>query len=136
MRENARCCLGAPGRRTRLTKLERNADSIRYVTGFVCKVVEAEGYRLHRRKKLSVRCRHHRQVVTGLVVNDRGNLPRSTRRWLRAVEHRARLAQQSSSGAGAPPSGVAGKQPTLTPAQREGWSALQSMIARQRQGER
>jgi len=124
------------GQKWRVTRLESTADTIRYVTGFVRRVVEAEGYRLHRRKKLSVRRRHHRQVVTGLVVNDQVNLPRSTRRWLRAVEHRARLAQQTSSASGDPASHVSARKPTLTPAQREGWSALQSMIARQRQGDR
>ena len=124
------------GRRMQLSKLERNADTIRYVTGFVRKVVEAEGYRLHRRKKLSVRRRHHRQVVTGLVVNDQVNLPRSTRRWLRAVEHRSQPAQQTSSGSDEPRSSVSAKKPTLAPAQLEGWRALQSMIARQRQGDR
>lgn len=76
------------------------------------------------------------QVVTGLVVNDGVNLPRSTRRWLRAVAHRARLIRPTSSGAGGPPSGAARKQPTLTPAQWEGWSAMESMIARQRQDDR
>jgi hypothetical protein len=124
------------GRRAPSAKLERNADTIRYVTSFVRKVVEEEGYRLHRRKKLSVRRRHHRQVVTGLVVNDGVNLPRSTRRWLRAVAHRARLARQTPSGAVDSPSGTARKKPTLTSAQLEGWSALESMIARQRQDDR
>ena len=91
-------------------------------------MVEREGYRLHLRKKLSIRRRHHRQLVTGLVVNDRVNLPRSTRRWLRAVEHRTRLDAQTSPGS---PSRTT-KRPTLDPAQLEGWRALQSMIARQR----
>jgi hypothetical protein len=70
------------------------------------------GYQLHQRKKLSIRRRHARQIVTGLVVNDRINLPRETRRWLRAAEHRIKT----------------GKQATLTPQQLEGWKALRSMI--------
>ncbi|NQT17396.1 MAG: RNA-directed DNA polymerase, partial [Planctomycetes bacterium] len=102
-------------------------EKIQYVRRFIRKVVETEGYRLHLRKKLSIRRRHHRQLVTGLVVNDRVNLPRSTRRWLRAVEHRARLASQSSPASHARPS----KRPTLDPAQLEGWRALRSMIAQQ-----
>ena len=113
--------------------LEDNADKIRFLRVFVRRVVEEEGYRLHRRKKLSVRRRHHRQTVTGLVVNERVNLPRSTRRWLRAVEHRTRLAAQANSPTPAGATAyVARKRPTLTPAQLEGWRALRSMIARQR----
>jgi len=113
--------------------LETNADKVRFLRVFVGRVVAEEGYRLHRRKKLSVRRRHHRQTVTGLVVNDRVGRGRFTRRWLRAVEHRTRLAAEgnspTSTGATAY---VARKRPTLTPAQLEGWRALRSMIDRQR----
>jgi hypothetical protein len=84
----------------------------------VQRIVEWEGYRLHLRKKLTIRRPHQRQVVTGLVVNDRVNLPRVTRRWLRAVEHR--LAR----GGGA----------TLTEAQLAGWRSLQQMISKQAAG--
>ena len=112
--------------------LETIADKIRFLRVFVRRVVEEEGYRLHRRKKLSVRRRHHRQTVTGLVVNERVNLPRPTRRWLRAVEHRTRLAaEQKSLTSAGPPSYGPRKRPTLTPAQLEGWRALQLMIERQ-----
>ena len=55
------------------------------------RIVGDDGYVVHRRKKLRVMRRHHRQVVTGLVVNERVALPRSTRRWLRAVEHHMRV---------------------------------------------
>jgi retron-type reverse transcriptase len=81
-------------------------------------IVEAEGYRLHQRKKLRIRRRHGRQLVTGLVVNERVNLPREVRRRLRAVKHR--LAN--------------GRESTLTPAQLAGWGALQAMIATQAGG--
>jgi len=40
--------------------------------------------------------RHDRQIVTGLVVNDRVALPRATRRWLRAVEHHVRTGAPAS----------------------------------------
>ena len=112
--------------------LETITERIRFLRAFVRRVVEEEGYRLHRRKKLSVRRRHHRQTVTGLVVNDRVNLPRSTRRWLRAVEHRTRLAQPGQPTTSRPPGSPFPKRPTLTPAQLEGWRALRSMIDRQR----
>ena len=59
--------------------------------------------------------RHDRQIVTGLVVNDHVALPRSTRRWLRAVEHHVRT--------GAPAS--------LTEQQLDGWRALEHMVREQ-----
>jgi hypothetical protein len=70
------------------------------------------GYKLHLHAKLKIQRRHERQRVTGLVVNQRVNLPRSTRRWLRAVEHHV----------------ATGKPCTLTDQQRAGWRALVSMI--------
>ena len=76
-------------------------------------------YTLHMGKKLRIRRAHQQQRVTGLVVNNAPNLPRGTRRWLRAVEHRH----------------ATGRNATLTPAQLAGWKALQNMIATQRQGE-
>jgi RNA-directed DNA polymerase len=82
------------------------------------KILREEGYELNTRKKLQIRRRHHRQTVTGLVVNDRVALPRATRRWLRAVEHRASQ----------------GRETTLTPAQLEGWRALGRMVSSQSKG--
>ena len=111
---------------------EDDRDKIHYFRRFVQGVIESEGYRLHHRKKLSVRRRHHRQMVTGLVVNHRVNLPREVRRWLRAVEHRtARDRRRFSPTSTEPPDYRRRAQPTLTPAQLEGWRALQSMVARQ-----
>jgi len=82
------------------------------------KILREEGYELHTRTKLQIRRRHHRQAVTGLVVNDGVRLPRATRRWLRAVEHRASQ----------------GRETTLTPAQLEGWRSLVKMVERQASG--
>lgn len=73
------------------------------------------GYRLHLKKKLHVRRRHQQQRVTGLVVNEKVQLPRKTRRWLRAVEHHI----------------ATGKPATLNEAQIAGWRALQKMISDQ-----
>jgi retron-type reverse transcriptase len=78
-------------------------------------IIRDEGYRLHTQKKLRISRGHDRQLVTGLVVNARPNLPRATRRRLRAIEHHLRT----------------GRSATLTPAQMAGWKALQHMIARQ-----
>jgi len=80
-------------------------------------IVEDEGYQLHP-EKVSVRRRHQRQEVTGLVVNERIHLPRETRRWLRAVEHRLRTTGQCS----------------LTEAELSGWLALTSMVHEQGEG--
>jgi hypothetical protein len=82
------------------------------------KVLLEEGYRLHTERKLRVLRPHMRQTVAGLVVNERVALPRATRRWLRAVEHRASLSVET----------------TLTPAQLEGWRALRHMVEEQSKG--
>jgi hypothetical protein len=54
----------------------------------VAAIVKDGGFRLSSRKT-RVMGRHQRQVVTGLVVNERVALPAEKRRWLRAVVHRA-----------------------------------------------
>ncbi|MHC4938074.1 MAG: reverse transcriptase family protein [Planctomycetota bacterium] len=82
------------------------------------RIVRAHGYAIHERKKLSIRRRHTRQTVTGLVVNERVRLPRTTRRWLRAVRHR------HEHGGGA----------TLDRLQIQGWTALEDMVERQGNG--
>ncbi|MBN1846880.1 MAG: RNA-directed DNA polymerase [Sedimentisphaerales bacterium] len=76
------------------------------------KILGQYGYRLHQRRKLHIRRRHQRQIVTGLVVNHRAALPRATRRRLRAVEHHL----------------AAGQRASLTERQLAGWRALQHMI--------
>lgn len=84
--------------------------------GLAQHIVRDFGFEVHTKRKLVIARRGDRQLVTGLVVNERVNLPRRTRRWLRAVEHRA----------------VAGRPTTLTPAQLAGWRALAAMVAKQR----
>lgn len=101
--------------------------TVRQLFWFVKQIVADEGYHLHRRKKVRVRRRHHRQLVAGLVVNERVNLPREVRRWLRAVEHRAAAANTLV--------GPPRPAPTLTSEGLAGWRSLQSMIERQRGGE-
>ena len=102
-------------------------NKIAFLRAFVRRVAGEEGYRVHRRRKQSVRRCHHRQTVTGLVVNARVNLPRTTRRWLRAVEHRAQMAKDSPFDFANP----SARRPTLTRSQLAGWQALQAMIASQ-----
>jgi retron-type reverse transcriptase len=79
-------------------------------------VLARAGYRLHRRRKMHIRRRHQRQVVTGLVVNEKIQLPRARRRWLRAVRHRL----------------ATGRPATIEAHQLDGWTALERMIRDQR----
>jgi retron-type reverse transcriptase len=82
----------------------------------VKRIAKMFGYAIHVRGKLQILRRHQRQRVTGLVVNERVQLPRRVRRWLRAVEHR--LKKNGSA--------------TLTTKQLAGWRALQAMIQKRR----
>lgn len=76
------------------------------------RILHRKGYTVHHRKKLSVRRRHQRQEVTGLVVNERPRLPREVRRKLRAVRHRH----------------ATGRRATMTREQLAGWESLERMI--------
>jgi RNA-directed DNA polymerase len=98
-------------------------------------ILQSEGYQPHFHKKFDVRRRHQRQEVTGLVVNDRVNLPRATRRWLRAVEHRAKSFAEAHDISSIRTADQARpmKKPTLTNEQLAGWRALRQMIVRQRE---
>jgi retron-type reverse transcriptase len=78
-------------------------------------IVRDFGYTLHTDKKLRIARKHDRQIVTGIVVNAKPNLPRRTRRKLRAVEHRIKT----------------GAAATMTPQQLQGWKALQAMVTDQ-----
>lgn len=93
-----------------------NPEAVRGLTGFTRQAAWQLGYRLHRRKKTHIRRAHQRQVVTGLVVNERLRLPRDVRRRLRAARHRA-LREP-------------GRTDALTPAQLDGWAAFEGMIDR------
>jgi hypothetical protein len=62
---------------------------------FVKKVLGQLGYRIER-KKLNLFRRGRRQMVTGLVVNDRPNWPRKLRRLLRAAVDRRRRGEPAS----------------------------------------
>jgi RNA-directed DNA polymerase len=90
-------------------------EAVHAIIGSTKRIVDEEGYTLHQRKKLHIRRRGDRQVVTGIVVNRKAALPRATRRWLRAVEHRA----------------ATGGNATLTPAQLAGWRAFAAMVKTQ-----
>lgn len=83
------------------------------------RILKMYGYRMHTGSKLRTLRRHQKQAVTGLIVNDKVNLPRKTKRWLRAARHRLSHGQQA----------------TLTPAQLKGWEAFEKMIAKSRDSE-
>jgi len=89
--------------------------SIRKLIRGATLILAEEGYVLHDRKKLRIWRAHQRQTVTGLVVNESANLPRETRRWLRAVRHCMET----------------GQEVTLSPAELQGWLALESMVSSQ-----
>ena len=93
-------------------------DYPRHVRGVIQKagrILKVHGYQMHKRRKLHIRRQHQQQAVTGLVVNEQVNLPRWRRRQLRAVRHHLRTGQQA----------------TMSPAQLQGWDALESMIRKQ-----
>ena len=76
------------------------------------KILRDFNYRSNQ-KKLRVCRQNVRQIVTGLVVNKKVQLPRETRKWLRAIEHRA----------------ASGKPITLSEKELNGWRSLQKMIS-------
>jgi hypothetical protein len=99
---------------------EDDGDRVRDLLRVVRRILWHEArYEIQRAKRLQVRRSWERQLITGLVVNQRPRLPRETRRWLRAVEHRT----------------YSGGQPTITREQLRGWQALESMIDRAAEGQ-
>jgi hypothetical protein len=61
-------------------------------------IIEDEGFRLQLKKRVRVQRAHQRQTATGLVVNRQVNLPRQTRRLIRAMQHRQRLGELDAHG--------------------------------------
>ncbi len=88
---------------------------IRGVIQFVARRVRHDGYELNRSKVRILR-QHQQQRVTGLVVNDRVNVPRRIRRKLRAIEHRLN----------------SGHPATMTREQLTGWKSLLRMVEQKR----
>lgn len=88
---------------------------IRGTVQVVGRNLKAFGYQLNTKKTRILR-QYQQQKVTGLVVNDRVNVPRHIRRKLRAVEHRLNTRQRA----------------TMTQEQLDGWKALLTMVEKQR----
>ncbi len=91
-----------------------DAKRVRGTIQMAARKLKGRGYRAHRSKKLKVLYRHRLQRVTGLVVNEKVQLPRATRHWLRAVRHRKATTGQCS----------------LSDAQLAGWTAYERMVLR------
>ena len=92
-------------------------DYPRHVRGTIQKVRRLArwwGLEAHVGRKSLILRRHQQQRVTGLVVNERVNLPRRKRRLLRAIAHRLEV----------------GKPATMTAEQLAGWKAYAAMIRR------
>lgn len=83
-------------------------------TRYVLKLV---GYKLNPQKTRIFRS-FQQQLVTGLVVNEKVQIPRKTRRLLRSVEHRFKQRDHS-------------KLPTMRRAQLDGWKSFEKMIRMQ-----
>lgn len=89
-------------------------DDRRFIRGVIRRIrtiLYHNGYRMNAPKQKWMR-RHQPQTITGLVVNTQVQLPRRTRKWLRAVEHHLKT----------------GRPATLTPAQLAGWKAWQHAV--------
>ncbi len=87
---------------------------VRGVVQKVRRVLKRHGYQLNHKKTRILR-RHQRQCVTGLVVNDKVQIPRKQRRRLRAIQHHLEN----------------GRPATMTPAELNGWQSFSDMIQRQ-----
>jgi hypothetical protein len=78
-------------------------------------IIEEEGFKIQRKKRVRIQRAHQRQTATGLVVNTRVNLPRAFRRKIRAAEHRDKL----------------GKLNAEEEARLRGWQSWRAMVSRQ-----
>lgn len=50
-------------------------------------ILSSEGYQVQEKKRIRIQRSHQRQTTTGLVVNDKVNLPRELRKRIRAMQH-------------------------------------------------
>lgn len=80
-------------------------------------VLKLLGYKLNPKKtRIFKSCQQ--QLVTGLVVNEKVQIPRKTRRLLRSIEHRFKQRDHS-------------KLPTMNRSQLKGWKSFEQMIQNQ-----
>lgn len=75
-------------------------------------ILEDEGYKANRKKTRILR-QHQRQMVTGIIVNEKLNIPRETRRRLRAIRHQLKTRGDC----------------TMSTDQLAGWEGYERMVA-------
>ncbi len=80
------------------------------------KILHDYGYAIQKKKKIRILRKHQRQTVTGLIVNEKINLPRVMRRKIRAMQDYAKKGRLLSE-----------KKDSLI-----GYENLEQMIVRQR----
>ncbi len=61
-------------------------------------IIEDEGFQIQMKKKVRLQRPHQRQTATGLVVNRTVNLPRRTRRLIRAMRHHEQTGRLDAGG--------------------------------------
>jgi retron-type reverse transcriptase len=103
-------------RKTAVTPDNEARGTNRTVLRVIREIIEDEGFRIQKKKRVRVQRAHQRQTATGLVVNATVNLPREVRRKIRAMQHRKKLR----------------KLTTVQQQELSGWEALQQMILTQR----
>jgi Reverse transcriptase (RNA-dependent DNA polymerase)/CHAT domain len=50
-------------------------------------ILTSEGYKIQEKKRVRIQRQHQRQATTGLIVNEKVNLPKETRKRIRAMRH-------------------------------------------------
>lgn len=80
-------------------------------------ILKLNGYRLNHKKTRVFRS-FQKQLVTGLVVNNKVSVPRSTKRLIRSIEHRYKMRDHA-------------RKPTMTKTQLEGLKSFVAMVEKQ-----
>jgi hypothetical protein len=76
----------------------RRRGPSRKILATLREIIAAEGFSIQWKKRVRIQRAHQRQTATGLLVNRQVNLPRATRRLIRAMQHRARLGRLDPAG--------------------------------------
>lgn len=112
------------------------AGEVHRILPFVRRVLDDHGYEL-KEKKVNLFRKGRRQVVTGLVVNEKPNLARRTRRRLRAaVHHRAQGRTPHWHGRPISDEVLLGHIATLSPVQPEEARELRAQVQEAQRRER
>ena len=67
----------------------------RNIIKYIKQILTEQGYEIQKKKKIRIQRSHQQQTVTGLVVNEKVNLPRTTRRKIRAMQHHRQMGKLS-----------------------------------------